>query len=176
MKRNLIHGTACLLIALPAANAQERRQISEPATHEELAARLKQQQSDDPLRSLARQEGRDPSKENQPQDLLSRSDILCFNGMATLVPKKSILALPAQLADRVGMQTGAKLVGWAEFHAANRGWLTTQEITLAQARGEQPFAEGMEERFSKSTNVIVATLQGGPISKLQPTPPSPPAN
>ncbi len=176
MKRHLIHGVACLTLALPAANAQQKRQISEPATHEELAAKLKQQQSNDPLRELARQEGKDPSKENQPQDLLSRSDILCFNGMATLVPKKSILALPAQFAGRVGMQAGARLVGWSEFHAANRGWVTTQEVTLAQARGEQPLAEGMDERLAKSTNVVVATLQGGPISKLQPTPPIPPTN
>ncbi|RYD37929.1 MAG: hypothetical protein EOP87_02545 [Verrucomicrobiaceae bacterium] len=172
MKRNLIHGAACLLLAAHAATAQQKQQMRDAATHDQLAAALKQQQSNDPLRALPRQEGKDPSKENQPQDLLSRSDILCFNGMATLVPKHSILALPAQFADRIGMQSGAKLVGWAEFHAANRGWLSTQEITLVQARGQTPLAPELAERLAKSANVVVATLQGGPISKLQSTPPA----
>jgi len=171
MKKHLILGAAGLVMAATCATAQQKQQMRDAATHEQLAGVLKQQQANDPLRELPRQEGKDPSKENVPQDLISRSDVLCFNGMATLVPKKSILALPALFADRVGMVPGAKLVGWAEFHAANRGWVTTQEITLAQARGEQPLEEALNERLSKSTNVVVSTLQGGPISKLQPIPP-----
>lgn len=177
MKRHLILGTAGLVMAITAASAQQKQQMRDAATHEQLAGVLKQQQANDPLGELPRQEGKDPSKENVPQDLISRSDVLCFNGMATLVPKKSILALPARFADRVGIQPGARLVGWSEFYAANRGWLTSQEITLAQARGEHPLEEAVNERLAKSTNVVVSTLQGGPISKLQPTPPpAPPTN
>jgi hypothetical protein len=155
---------------------QEKKPYRAAPTHEELASTLRQQQAADPMRQLPKVEGNDPSKENQPEDLLKRSDILCFNGLATLVPKQSILALPAGLADRVGMRDGAKLVGWNEFLAANRGWLIPQEVTLAQARGQEPLAQQLAERLAKSTNIIVATLQGGPISKLQHTPPSPPAN
>lgn len=166
MKRNLI---LYALLAAASASAQQKQQMRDAATHEQLAGVLKQQQANDPLRGLPQREGRDPSKENVPQDLISRSDVLCFNGMATLVPKNSILALPPGFADRVGMRPGAKLVGWAEFHAANRGWVTAQEITLGQARGDQPLEKAVSERLAKSTNVVVSTLQGGPISKLQPS-------
>ncbi|WAC21611.1 hypothetical protein OVA24_09465 [Luteolibacter sp. SL250] len=171
MKRIPCSGAIALAASISLLSAQQKQQMRDAATHEQLAGALKQQQANDPLRELPRQEGKDPSKENVPQDLISRSDVLCFNGLATLVPKKSILALPPQFADRVGMQPGARLVGWAEFHAANRGWVTSQEITLAQARGEQPLEEALNERLAKSANVVVSTLQGGPISKLQPIPP-----
>jgi hypothetical protein len=164
----------CLAVCTVAA--QDKKPYRAAPTHEELASALRQQQAADPMRQLPKVEGADPSKENQPQDLLKRSDILCFNGLATLVPKRSIIVLPTALADRVGMKAGAKLVGWNEFFAANRGWLSSQEVTLAQVRGQEPFAESLSERLAKSTNVVVATLEGGPISKLQSVQSSTPTN
>lgn len=177
MKISLFRPFIFLLLCVSAVSAQQNRQIQEAVTHEQLVAKLRQEQANDPLRHLSKVEGKDPSKENQPQDLLSRSDILCYNGIATLVPKQAIIAIPPQLADRIGIQPGAKIVGWNEFFAANRGWLTAQEVTLTQARGQEPLADALRERLTKSANIVVATLQGGPISKLQYTPPqSPPTN
>lgn len=154
-------------------SAQERKVMRDAATHDQLSAALKQEQANDPLRHLRQVEGKDPSKENQPQDLLSRSDILCFNGLATLVPKQSILAVPSQFADRIGMKEGAKLVSWNEFFTVNRGWLITLEITLNQAKGQVPLGDAVNDRLTKSSNIVVSTLQGGPISLLKYSPPSP---
>jgi len=175
MKKPSLLPAALLFLSAMAVSAQQRREMRDVATHEQLSNTLRQEQTNDPMSRMAKSEGKDPSKENQPQDLLKRSDILCFNGMATLVPKQSILAMPAQFSNRLGIQPGVKLVPWGEFFAVNQGWITAQEVTLNQARGQEPLSDVLKERLAKSTNVIIATLQGGPISKLQYTaPPTPP--
>ena len=157
-------------VCCPLALAQ-KQQMRDATTHEQMAAARTKAQAGDSLRQLPEVSGNDPSKENQPQDIISRSDILCFNGIATLVPKEAILAVPAQFADRIGIKPGAKIVTWAQFYAVNRGWVTTQEISLAQAQGKEPLPDAINERLGKSANVVVTTMQGGPISKLQYTPP-----
>lgn len=170
---NLRSTTICISLALgacPLALAQ-KQQMRDAATHEQMAAALGKAQATDPMRHLPPSQGADPSKENQPQDIISRSDILCFNGLATLVPKAAILALPRSYADRIGIKPGAKLVTWQEFYAVNRGWVTAQEVNLTQAQGKEPLPETLSVRLAKSTNIVVATMQGGPISKLQYTPP-----
>src|SRR5690606_30911873 len=117
--------------------------------------------------------GKDPSKENIPGDLISRSDILCFNGLATLVPKQAILFTPPQYADRIGMKPGARLVTWMEFYPLNRGWIGTMEISMKQAEGKEPLPEKPAEQMMKGSNLVVATYQGGPISKLPTVAPAP---
>lgn len=175
MKTHLLLTHGFLVFTL-AASAQQGPKVRDAITPEQFEALQKERlaQSKKELGNQKLVEGKDPSKENQPGDILTRSDILCFNGLATLVPKQAILSVPAKYADRIGMKTGAKLVGWLEFYSANRGWVSTEEVTLIQARGEQPLSDVLNERISKSGNVIVSTLQGGPISKLQYTPPTPP--
>lgn len=154
----------------PGQGAKAQGAIRDAATDDELAARLHRVQSTDPMKKFTPSEGKDPSKENQPTDLLSRSDMLSFNGMATLVPKGSILVTPPLLSDRVGMKSGLKIVTWLEFYSVNRGWIATQEITLPQAEGKTPLDEKVTENLRRSSNLVVATLQGGPISKLAPQP------
>lgn len=144
--------------------------MRDAATSDELSARLRRVQSEDPMKKFTPSEGKDPSKENQPQDLLSRSDMLSHDGLATLVPKGSILVTPPLHAAKVGMKDGLKIVTWLEFLAVNRGWVTTQEITLPQAEGKTPLSDAVSENLRRSTTVVVATLQGGPISKLAPQP------
>lgn len=158
--------TACLSYGQDAPKPVMR----DAATHDQLASQLGRLQAQDPIKKFTPSQGKDPSVENQPGDLLSRSDMLCFNGLATLVPKEAILVIPPRYADRVGMRSGAKIVTWQDFYIANRGWITTQEISLAQAEGKVALAEPVTEKLAKSSNVVVATLQGGPISKLAPKP------
>jgi hypothetical protein len=159
---------SCLATALSHGQGASKPVMRDAATHEQLAGQLRQVEAADPMKKLTPSEGKDPSKENQPGDLISRSDILCYRGMATLVPKGAILVNPPLVNDRLGMKAGAKIVPWMEFYAANRGWITTQEITLAQAEGKAPLPEAVTEQLKRSTNLVVATLQGGPISKLAP--------
>ena len=113
------------------------------------------------------------TKPNRPQDLLSQSDILCFDGLATLVPKHAIMQIPETCAERLKIQPGAKIVGWADFFAANRGWITTIEISRVQAEGNEPVAEDTRKMMTQCRNLIVATYLGGPISLLPPKVPPP---
>jgi hypothetical protein len=135
-------------------------------THEQLSKRLQYSQSNDPMSKLKAAEGADPSKTNQPEDFLAQSDVICFNGVATFVPKRAILAAPADFKDRLGMQPGARIVGWTEFLSLNRGWVSTVEVDRAQAEGNKMMAEEVTEKITKSTNLVVATYMGGPISVL----------
>ncbi|MES2438419.1 MAG: hypothetical protein V4584_05115 [Verrucomicrobiota bacterium] len=144
-------------------------QMRDAATHEQISQLYRQASAEDPfktLKTLKASEGPDPSKVNQPEDLISQSDIICFNGMATLVPKKAILQIPKNLADRLKFKPGTKIESWADFYALNRGWITTVEVTRLQAEGNSPIAEKTQKEMVRCGNLIVATLQGGPISVL----------
>ena len=145
--------------------------MRDAATHEQLVGTLRQASQEDPMRKQAPAKGVDPSKVNRPQSLIASSDTICFNGAVTLVPKRAILQMPKNLAERLKYQKGAKLMTWAEFYAVNRGWITTVEVTRVQAEGNTPLAEETTKRIAKSGNLIVATYQGGPISVLPPKQP-----
>lgn len=141
-------------------------QFRDAPTHEQLARVRQKSDQKDPMKRLSEAKGDDPSKANQPVNLLDQSDIISFGGIATLVPKRAILATPAKHKERLTMQPGSKIVGWAEFYASNRGWITTVEVSRVQAEGNTAIAEDTRERIDKSTNLVVATFMGGPISVL----------
>ena len=113
----------------------------------------------------------DPSKAQAERDIISESDILCFNGVATLVPKSSVIHIPDALKGRMELVPGAKIVTWVEFIQLNRGWITSLEVKLTEATGETAFSEERTEWISENGKIIVATLQGGPISVLPPKEP-----
>lgn len=176
---NLCLPTLVLLLpALAQAQAEKaspfpvKTAFRDAVTHEQLAKRLQYSQGNDPMSKLTSAEGADPSKANQPEDFLKQSDVICFNGVATFVPKQAILAAPANFKDRLGMKPGARIVGWTEFLALNRGWVTTVEVDRTQAEGAKMMAEEVTEKITKSTNLVVATYMGGPISVLPPKEPA----
>ena len=140
--------------------------VRKAVTNEQLSQALRKAAQNDPMDKLQQSKGADSSKENQPKNLLEQSDIICFGGVATLVPKRAILSAPVKLKERLTLQPGARIVGWADFYAANRGWITTVEVSRIQAEGNQPIAEKTQESIAKSTNLVVATYSGGPISVL----------
>ena len=169
------HPFLIALFAIPAsafgeAQPQLQTRYRDVVTHERLAKALKIAEQADPMKKLTQATGDDPSKVNQPQNLLEQSDVICFGGLATLVPKKAILASPAHQKDKLALQPGARIVGWSDFYAANRGWITTVEVSRIQAEGKEPIKEETQESISKSRNLIVATYMGGPISVLPPKP------
>ena len=152
--------------------------MRDAATQEQLVAILRQEKLNDPMKNMAPATGEDPSVVNRPRDLLSDSDILCFDGIATLVPKRAILLSPQNLADRVGFKPGAKILSWVDFYARNRGWITTVEVSRTQAEGNLALPEETQKQMAKGGNLVVATYQGGPISVLplkapEPTVPAP---
>ncbi len=140
--------------------------MRDATTHEQLVVMYRQASQEDPMRKLAPAKGPDPSTVNQPKSLISESDMICFNGAVTLVPKRAVLQMPKNLADRLKYQPGAKLLSWEEFYALNRGWITTVEVSRIQAEGNSPLAAETQRQLVKSGNLIVATFQGGPISVL----------
>jgi hypothetical protein len=153
-------------LALGETKTQPQPRYRDVVTHDRLAKALQKSQQKDPMKDLEQATGEDPSKVNQPINLLEQSDIVCFGGLATLVPKRAILATPNNHKDRLSIQPGVRVVGWSEFFAANRGWITTVEVTRIQAEGREPINEETRERIGKSRNLIVATFMGGPISVL----------
>lgn len=160
------------LLALVSSVHAEPGVMRDAATHEQLAQAMQQSQLEDPMKKLPVSKGEDPSL-NLPKDLVSQSDFICFSGAATLVPKHAILKIPASCADRIRFQEGSRILGWAEFFAANRNWISTVEITPEQAEGKVPLSEEMAAFVLKSNNLIVATFKGGPISLLPPKAPAP---
>lgn len=106
------------------------------------------------------------SREQTP-DLLSRSDILCYNGAFTIVPKRAILHQPKNIASRINQFIpGSKVMAWLDFLRNNRGWISTVEVTRAQAEGREAIDHKVIEHYRKSSNLVVATYKSGPISVL----------
>lgn len=178
MKSSFAIPSAILLSALiaPVATlAQQadgdapRLEIRDAATHDDLANKMREAQANNPLANYTVDEGPDPTKENRPVDILEDSDIISFNGLTTLVPKRAILAMPNSVRNRVGKHVpGHRVVAWKDFLHSNRGWVSTVEVSRSQAEGRQMLPESVTERISRSTSLIVATYQGGPISVLPP--------
>ncbi len=149
-----------------ATGVAESLPMRDATTHDQLVVTYRQASQQDPMSKHAPSKGPDPSKVNQPKSLISESDMICFNGAVTLVPKRAVLQFPKNLADRLKYQPGAKLLTWSEFYALNRGWITTVEVSRIQAEGNSPLAEETQKQLAKSGNLIVATFQAGPISVL----------
>jgi len=68
--------------------------MRDAATHEQLVTSLHEAGRTDPLKQMKPSKGEDPSVVNRPQDLISQSDIISFQGIQTLVPKRAILQIP----------------------------------------------------------------------------------
>jgi len=167
MKQHII--ITLLIAALaPAARSENApaTQMRDSATHQQLVQTYRQVALQDPMRNLQPATGADPTIINQPKDLVADSDILCFGGNATLVPKRAILNIPKNMAARLEFQSGSRVLSWMDFFTLNRGWITTVEVTRVQAEGNEALAEDISTRIGKSMNLVVATYMGGPISVL----------
>lgn len=174
MKTNpIIPGIVLALAATSIAETTTKPVMRDAATHQQLANTLRKVEQLDPMKKLVEAKGVDPSVVNRPKDLLSSSDIICFRGVATLVPKRAILQTPESCKSRMKLEPGSKIVSWADFYAANRGWITTIEVSRVQAEGNKPMAEESLKVMSKSLNLVVAVYQGGPISVLPLKEPAP---
>jgi len=165
--------TTCLplfgMVAMMSASSVAAEAVPvmrDAATHDQLSERLRVANNQNPLGKFIPAEGPDPSKATEPTDLMAISDFLSFNGRATIVPKKAILHIPPSMADRIKLQPGCTVQTWQDFYAMNRGWITTVEVSRVQAEGNAALGEELSKRIGKSSSVVVATYQGGPISVL----------
>jgi hypothetical protein len=167
----VLHST----VLLSHGQAPKAPPMRDAATHQQIVVMSRNASQADPMLKQTPAKGPDPSTATPVKSLLAESDVICFNGNVTLVPKRAILQIPKNLEDRFKYKPGAKLLSWAEFFALNRGWITTVEVSRPQAEGNVPIAEETRKTISKSGNLIVATYQAGPISVLPPKAPVAPA-
>lgn len=171
----LILACHCALVSQLSA---EPGVMHDAATHEQIEATMRQAAQADPMKNMAESKLEDPAV-NLPKDLISQSDLISFNGLATLVPKRAILQIPKSFADRIHFVEGSQIVAWSEFLTSNRGWISTLEISRVQAEGNAPLSEETNKQLSQCTNLVVCTYKGGPISMLplkvlaEPTKPTP---
>lgn len=155
-----------VLASLTATGSAAPPVMHEPATHEQLAQALRQAEQKDPMKNLPVSKGEDPLVLSPVKDLISQSDLISFQGVATLVPKRAILQIPKNYRDRMTLQPGVRIVGWTDFYAINRGWITTVEVSRTQAEGNIDLPDETHKLLSKCGNLVVATFMGGPISVL----------
>jgi hypothetical protein len=83
-----------------------------------------------------------------------------------LVPKGSVIWCPKQYQEKIVSHPVGKFVGWTSFVTANRNWITTLEVTKDQAFGKTPIAPEILERHHKGNLVVIATLNGSPITLI----------
>ena len=157
---------SALLAPIGTSQTFNATQMRDASTHAQLSLIHSKAVQTDPMRKMLPAKGPDPSLINPPKDLIANSDIICFGGLVTLVPKRAVLGIPKNFADRMKFRPGSEIVSWADFYARNRGWITTVEVSRTQAEGNQPMADAEYKRIGKSTNLVVATYKGGAISML----------
>lgn len=151
-----------------AAQTDARANMRDVATHDELLQSYRISQENDPIKQLKQVEGPDPAVEHKTAGILDSSDFVVAGKFATLVPKRAILHIPKNLADRLNYKGGVTIQTWPEFFAANRSWITTIEVSRAQAEGKVLLEEETRKQMPRSRNLIVATFKGSPISVLPP--------
>lgn len=147
----------------------KKMKMRDVATHDELSQRLRMTLQKDPIRNLGPEAGNldvDPAVRTHSRDLVRDSTIISFNGNLTLVPKRAVLHIPEEIADRIGAKSGQKVLTWIEFLQLNRGWIRTVEVSRDQVMGHAPLPPNSVEAFAKSSSMVVATFKGGPVSVL----------
>ena len=168
--------TRFLTLLLPCitmvAHGQEAKpEFRDAVSHEELVEKRRAMANMNPMASLPADVGEDPTVVNKIGNLLENSDLITYNGLTTLVPKNAIVMIPEKYAAMINKpEPGTQVVSWLDFFSTNRSWISTVEVTFAQAKGDVPVSPEILEHLGKSGNMVVAVLQCGPISVMPPKP------
>jgi len=146
-----------------------KKVIRDSATNETLAKAFANRT--DPTASLRRPVVAKVSQTTSKDNLIDQSDIISFNGSATLVPKHSIIHLPPKYQSRIGWKKGSKLMNWADFHAKNRGWISVIEIDFEQAKGAKALDETKQKPKPKpKPNKLLLTSPSTALLRMKPIP------
>jgi hypothetical protein len=180
MKTRLFLLASAALVSPSLANEVPRFERStvmrDAVTHDALAQKLRMAAHHDPIRNLGPAIGKtdeDPAKRVNDRDLIKESTVLHYRGFLTLVPKRAVVHMPANLEDRMKIGEKVQVQSWADFFKGNRGWIRTLEVTRDQAMGLAPLDEATVTALRESTQVVVATFKGGPISVMPYVAPEP---
>lgn len=162
----IVTGIGCLLPASAQTPGPAKVRMRDVVTHDEIVETARKAKEEAPPPVFKPATGADPSVANKLGDLISRSDIICYRGQATLVPKRAVLHVPKAMSDRLGMKDDARIGSWTEFLNANRAWIRTVPVSRIQAEGNDPMSEETIKSFEKEQRLVIATYQEGPISVL----------
>ena len=132
------------------------------------------QQADPMIRLHKPTEGQAKVERPDKQSIISQSTVLHDGTRWTIVPNGSVVFIPERMKSRVGATPSGELLGWADFLALNRSWISTCEVSFEQASGKEPLAAERTAFWAKQDKIIVAVHQSGPISFNGPTETSPP--
>jgi hypothetical protein len=166
------------LFAETAPRFEKSTKMRDAVTHDELAQKLRMSAHNDPIRNLGPAMGKvdeDPAKRVTDRDLVKESTVLNYRGFLTLVPKRAVIHTPANYEDRFKPSDDVQVQSWADFFKGNRGWIRTIEVSREQAMGLAPMDEAIMTALQESTQVVVATFKGGPISVMPYVAPEPEA-
>lgn len=163
----IIAGILTGILAGVLQGQQAKVAFRDAATNDSLSARYRQASLADPMKAMPQTQGEDPSVVNRVGNLLDESDLITFNGQTTLVPKKALVLVPQKISARINNhQSGSAVVTWVDFFSQNRGWISTVEVTFAQAKGDEPVSPEILEALAKSGNLVVAVFKNSPISVM----------
>jgi len=90
-------------------------------------------------------------------------DIIGHDGAITLVPKGAILHVPERLRASVGAVSG-RILPWAEFASSYPSVVEPLAVTLENVSGVVPLSAEALAAVAKSDRIVVALLNGGPVS------------
>lgn len=107
------------------------------------------------------------------ESIIAQSVILTDGTHWTLIPRGSVLHVPAAQAVRVDARPVGKLLNWRDFLSLNYAWISNEEVSLEQAEGIAPLNEQRSAFWAKQDKIIVAVHLGGPISVIVPEPETP---
>jgi hypothetical protein len=93
-----------------------------------------------------------------------------FDGQFSNVLKSSILVTPKPLMVRMAPASGSTYLPLQEFMVRHRGWISTFEVTENQRLGLEPLSESAQKMLEATSNIVIATMNGNPVSfkKYQP--------
>ena len=122
------------------------------------------QQADPMIRLDKPAEGEAKVARPDSQSVISQSTVLHDGSRWTIVPNGSVVFIPERMKSRVGATPSGELLGWQDFLAHNRGWVSTCEVSFEQAAGKEPLPAERTAYWAKQDKIIVAVHQRGPIT------------
>ncbi|BCU78507.1 hypothetical protein [Luteolibacter sp. LG18] len=167
--RGFTHPTVLSGLALLAClQAHADPAMTDITTPEQMAAKMRASQAARPLPGEP-VTGETRVIHKAPEGIFETSQILSANGQWTLVPKGALVYVPAALQSRVNAPQEGTLVPLQDFLAANRQWVSSQEVSIAQAAGQEGIKPETAKFWASQNKIVVATHQGGAISFKTPT-------
>ena len=110
--------------------------------------------------------GKKPMVKVMHTSLYKNSHIITHRGEHAIIPKNSIIILPAHLKRRVTEKPDGEFILWPDFKHTNKDWIWTLELSLDQAKGITPISEKKIKDLEKLNRLVVALYRGNPVSVL----------